>query len=107
MARLTPETERFIGREQFKLMKASAYFINTSRSRLVDYEALLEALTLNTIAGAGLDVFDNEPLPDDSPWRELDNVTMTTHYGGETAGTNSTSARLVLDAITAFIQAGK
>ncbi len=106
MARLTPETERFIGAAQFEMMKPTAYFINTARSRLVDYAALLEALETRSIAGAGLDVFDDEPLPEDSPWRSLDNVTMTTHYGGDTTGTNKTSARLVLQAISAFRQGG-
>ena len=72
----------------------------------MDYAALLEALQTRSIAGAGLDVFDDEPLPEDSPWRSLDNVTMTTHYGGDTTGTNKTSARLVLQAISAFRQGG-
>lgn len=99
MARLTKETERFIGREQFQMMKPTAYFINTARSRLVDYDALFEALKKGSIAGAGLDVFDDEPLTDDSPWRDLDNITMTTHYGGDTIGTNKTSARLVMETI--------
>jgi D-3-phosphoglycerate dehydrogenase len=104
MARLTPETQRFIGAKQFGMMKPTAYFINTARSRLVDYDALLQALQSSSIAGAGLDVFDDEPLPEDSPWRSLDNVSMTTHYGGDTTGTNKTSARLVLQAISAFRQ---
>lgn len=104
MARLTPETERFIGQKQFAMMKPTAYFINTARSRLVDYDALYQALATNKIAGCGLDVFDDEPLAEDSPWRSLDNVTMTTHYGGDTTGTNNTSARLVLEAIASFRQ---
>ena len=104
MARLTPETERFIAKEQFDLMKPTAYFINTARSRLVNYDDLLLALQRGTIAGAGLDVFDDEPLPDDSPWRALDNVTMTTHYGGDTTGTNKTSARLVFEGLARFRQ---
>lgn len=99
MARLTEETERFIGKKQFEMMKPTAYFINTARSRLVDYEAMLEALQSESIAGAGLDVFDDEPLAEDSPWRDLDNVTLTTHYGGDTIGTNTTSARLVMETI--------
>jgi len=108
MARLTPDTERFIGETQFRLMKKTAYFINTARSRLVDYDALYAALASGEIAGAGLDVFDDEPLSDDSPWRQLDNVTMTTHYGGDTTGTNMTSARLVLAELASFLdsQAG-
>jgi D-3-phosphoglycerate dehydrogenase len=84
------------------MMKPTAYFINTARSRLVDYQALYDALSTRQIAGCGLDVFDDEPLAADSPWRALDNVTMTTHYGGDTTGTNNTSARLVLEAIADF-----
>ena len=104
MARLSPETERFIGREQFALMKPTAYFINTARSRLVNYDDLLHALQNGLIAGAGLDVYDEEPLPVDSPWRALDNVTLTTHYGGDTTGTNKVSARLVFEVLAHFRQ---
>lgn len=104
MARLTPETEGFIGRDQFALMKPTAYFINTARSRLVNYDDLLLALQEGSIAGAGLDVYDHEPLATNSPWRELDNVTMTTHYGGDTIGTNRTSARLVFEVLASFRQ---
>lgn len=99
LARLTPETERFVGADQFAMMKPTAYFLNTSRSRLVDYDALYKALSERRIAGAGLDVFDAEPLPEDSPWRGLDNVTITTHFGGDTVTTNRRSARLVAEAI--------
>lgn len=106
-ARLTPETERFIGEKQFRLMKPDAYFINGSRSRLVDYDALYAVLKEGAISGAALDVFDEEPLPQDSPWRSLDNVTITTHYGGDTEDTNRTSARLVSEAITEFAETGK
>ena len=66
-------------------MKPSAYFVNIARSRLVDYDALYEVLVSGAIAGAALDVFDDEPLPADSRWRSLDNVTMTTHFGGDTS----------------------
>jgi D-3-phosphoglycerate dehydrogenase len=106
-ARHTPQTERFIGAAQFALMKPGAYFINVSRSRLVDTGALLQVLQAGTISGAGLDVFDDEPLPADSPWRSLDNVTMTTHFGGDTASTNRTSARLVAAAVLEFARTGK
>ena len=106
MARLTPETERFVAAREFALMKPTSYFINTSRSRLVNYEDLLAALQQGTIAGAGLDVFDEEPLSDNSPWRKLDNVTMTTHYGGDTTGTNMTSTRLVLEHVSTFVATG-
>lgn len=59
------------------------------------------------ISGAAMDVFDEEPLPQDSRWRALDNVTITTHYGGDTEDTNRTSARLVSEAIAEFSQTSK
>lgn len=106
-ARLTPETERFIGRAQLALMRPSAYFVNTARSRLVDYQALYEALAERRIAGAALDVYDEEPLPPDSPWRRLDNVTLTPHYGGDTVTTNERSARLVAEAVVELAGSGR
>lgn len=106
MARLTARTERFVGAEQFGWMKPNGYFLNTARSRLVDTDALYRALASGQIAGAGLDVFDSEPLPEDSPWRALDNVTFTTHYGGDTTGTVHTSAALVRDRIAEFHDTG-
>ncbi|TYB45584.1 NAD(P)-dependent oxidoreductase [Actinomadura chibensis] len=107
LARHTPETDRFIGAKHFALMKPSAYFINVARSRLVDYDALYAALAAGRIAGAGLDVFDEEPLADASRWRDLDNVTITTHFGGDTEDTNATSAGLVADVVAAFVETGK
>jgi D-3-phosphoglycerate dehydrogenase len=106
-ARHTPETERFIGAGQFALMKAGAYFINVARSRVVDTAALYDALAAGRIGGAGLDVFDEEPLPPGSPWRRLDNVTLTTHFGGDTEETNTTSARLVAEAVAEFAGTGR
>jgi D-3-phosphoglycerate dehydrogenase / 2-oxoglutarate reductase len=106
-ARLSPETFHFIGAEQFAAMKPTGYFLNIARSRLVDYDALYRALADGTIAGAALDVFDDEPLPVDSPWRSLDNVTITTHFGGDTEGTNIQSARMVVAAAAEFAATGK
>jgi D-3-phosphoglycerate dehydrogenase len=106
-ARHTPETDRFIGAAQFALMPPHAYFVNVARSRVVDTAALYDALVAGRIAGAGLDVFDSEPLPPDSPWRRLDNVTLTTHFGGDTVETNTTSARLVADAVTEYATTGR
>lgn len=106
-ARHSPETDRFIGAAQFALMPPHAYFINVSRSRVVDTDALYAALAEGHIAGAGLDVFDVEPLPVDSPWRALDNVTMTTHFGGDTEETGTTSTRLVAQALAEFAETGR
>jgi D-3-phosphoglycerate dehydrogenase len=106
-ARHSPETDRFIGAAQFALMKPGAYFVNVSRSRVVDMAALFAALSSGAIAGAGLDVFDEEPLSADSPWRSLDNLTVTTHFGGDTEETNRTSAALVADAVAEYASTGR
>lgn len=106
-ARLTEETHRFIGREQFELMKPSAYFINNARSRLVDYDALYDALANRRIAGAALDVHEDEPLPADSPWRRLPNVTLTPHTAGATPEVWTNSAWLVAEAIKEVVDTGQ
>jgi D-3-phosphoglycerate dehydrogenase len=67
--------------KELGLMKTTAYLINTSRGPIVEEKALLDALTAKRIAGAGLDVFDVEPLPPDHPFRKLDNVVITPHLG--------------------------
>jgi len=67
--------------KELGLMKTTAYLINTSRGPIVEEKALLDALTAKRIAGAGLDVFDVEPLPLDHPFRKLDNVVITPHLG--------------------------
>jgi phosphoglycerate dehydrogenase-like enzyme len=76
---LTKQTERMIGREQFARMKPSALFVNVSRGRVVDQDALVAALREGRIAGAALDVVDPEPLPPDSPLWEMPNVILTAH----------------------------
>jgi len=106
-ARHTPETDRFIGKELFALMKPGAFFINTARSRLVDTDALYDVLASGRIAGAALDVYDAEPLPPGSPWRALGNVTLTTHFGGDTVTTNQTSAGLVAETIAEYAATGR
>jgi D-3-phosphoglycerate dehydrogenase len=70
-----------IGAAELGLMKPTAYFVNTSRGPLVEEKALLAALSERRIAGAGLDVFEVEPLPLDHPFRTLDNVVLTPHLG--------------------------
>lgn len=82
-SRHSPRTHHLIGRDELRLMKESAYLINTSRAGVIDQEALLEALTNRWIAGAGLDVFDGEPNTDD-PILALPNVVATPHIGNRT-----------------------
>ncbi|MEK3806249.1 D-2-hydroxyacid dehydrogenase [Bacillus sp. FSL H8-0547] len=81
---LTPKTERLFTYEQFKQMKPSAYFINIGRGEVVEEAALIRALEENEIAGAGLDVFEHEPLGVKSPLWEFENVIITPHTSGST-----------------------
>ncbi len=78
---LSQRTRGLVGANEFALMKPSAYLINTSRGPIIDEPALLTALRDKRIAGAGLDVFDVEPLPLDHPLRKMDNVVITPHLG--------------------------
>ena len=78
-APLTPETQHMIGAQELAMMKPTAFLINTARGPEVDEAALIEALQKGTIGGAGLDVFETEPLPADSPLRTMENVIMTPH----------------------------
>ncbi|MEX2442839.1 MAG: C-terminal binding protein [Alkalispirochaeta sp.] len=78
---LTDETRGLVGRREFKTVKPEAVWVNTARGAIFDETALAEALTRGRPAYAGLDVFDTEPLPSDSPLRKLDNVLLTDHFG--------------------------
>ncbi|UCC72752.1 MAG: D-2-hydroxyacid dehydrogenase [Gemmatimonadota bacterium] len=80
----TRETDGLIGAAELAAMKEGAVLINVSRGRIVDEEALIEALRARSIRGAGLDVYRDEPLPEQSPLWELDNVCLTPHIGGVT-----------------------
>jgi D-3-phosphoglycerate dehydrogenase len=77
---LNPETRHLISRTQFAVMKPTAYLINCARGGVVDEAALIEALQQQRIAGAGLDVFEKEPLDPDNPLLAMDNVSLTNHY---------------------------
>jgi phosphoglycerate dehydrogenase-like enzyme len=79
-SRLTPETRRMIGAAQFALMKPSAFFINVARGELVDQSSLIAVLRERRLAGAGLDVFEVEPLSPNDPLLTLDNVILTPHW---------------------------
>jgi phosphoglycerate dehydrogenase-like enzyme len=79
--KLSSRTRALIGAREFDLMKRSAYLINTSRGPIVSEPALIDALRSGRISGAGLDVFDVEPLPPDHPLRTLPNVVATPHIG--------------------------
>ena len=78
-ALLNKETWHLIGEKEFKQMKPTAYFINTSRGSVVDEPALIKALQEKSIAGAALDVFEKEPVDSDNPLLKMDNVVVTPH----------------------------
>jgi len=84
MTPLTPETEKLMGEKEFSLMKKSAIFINSSRGKTVDEEALIHALQTGEIYGAGLDVFVNEPVEVDNPLLSMKNVVTLPHIGSAT-----------------------
>lgn len=78
---LSDRSRGLVGAKELGLMKKTSYLINTSRGPIVDEKALIAALQNNAIAGAGLDVFDMEPLPLNHPFRKMDNVVITPHLG--------------------------
>ena len=99
---LTPETEKAIGARELDLMKPTAYLINVSRGGVIDEPALVEALKANRIAGAGLDVFVQEPVPYDHPYLTLDNVLLTPHIAGGKGGAGQRQAVAVFENLKRF-----
>lgn len=91
---LNDDTFHLIGRREFELMGPDSYLINTSRGPVVDEAALYEALKNKTIHGAALDVTEEEPIPDDSPLLELDNVVIVPHIGSASRQTRNKMARM-------------
>lgn len=98
-ARVTQETQKFINRDAFALMQPHAYFINTARGPMVDYDHLLEALEMGRIRGAMLETFFKEPIPADSPFLKLPNVTLTPHIAGASITTVRKAASMIAEEI--------
>jgi phosphoglycerate dehydrogenase-like enzyme len=94
---LTPETRGLIGERELRLMKRDAYLVNVARGGVVDEAALIRALHEGWIAGAGLDVFEHEPLAFDSPLWDMANVIITGHYGGVTPSYDDRAFEVFLD----------
>ena len=103
-APLTPETRHLIGAEQFAKMKRSAVFVNTARGPIVDQRALHEALRDRTIAAAGIDVFEAEPLPLDDPLLTLDNAVLLPHIGSASIATRTRMAVLAAQNLAAGLR---
>lgn len=98
---LTPETKGLISESLLRMMKKNAILINTSRGGVVDTKALIKALKEGWIAGAGLDVYEEEPLPPNHPLTELDNVVLTPHIG---ASTEEAQERAGIDAVKKVLE---
>ncbi len=105
--RLTDETYHIIGKEEISMMKPSAVIINTSSPGTVDDQALLEALRQGRIAGAALDVQENEPVDSSNPFLELDNAIVTPHIGGNTRETVERQSNLIVEDIFRFLDGDK
>jgi D-3-phosphoglycerate dehydrogenase len=104
--RASSRTAGFIGRHELGLMQPTAYLINTARGAIVDEAALVDALAARRIAGAAIDVFQQEPLPADSPFLALENVLLTPHVAWVTDAGTARMARHPVDNVLAFL-AGK
>ena len=102
--RNTPEAAGMIGRREIDLLKPGAILINTARAAIVDQGALIEALNTGRIAGAGLDVHMEEPLPPDNPWVKMDNVVLTPHSGAMTRDAFDQEAVIGVDNVAAFLE---
>jgi phosphoglycerate dehydrogenase-like enzyme len=100
---LGERTRGLLGARELALMRPSAYLVNTSRGPIVDERALIAALRAGTIAGAGLDVYDEEPLPPDHPLRRLPNTVITPHLGYVTEETYRIFYPQALEDVRAFL----
>lgn len=105
--RLTQETKGMIGPEQFALMKPNCFLINTARAGLVDEAAMMDALENRKIAGAGLDVFHEEPLSENNPLLSMDNVTITNHLAGHCADIFQMTADIMMNALNHYFETGE
>ena len=100
--RQSTDTLGMIRAEHFAMMKPSAIFINTARGRIVVENDLVEALRSQRITGAGLDVFETEPLPPDSPLRLLPNVVLTPHAAGITREATEAGLAMAIGNVLAY-----
>jgi len=103
--RLAPDTECYLGRERLQLMKPTAFLINTARAKLVDKDALVEALRSGRIAGAGLDVFHHEPIEAGDPLASLPNVVLSPHNAWLTPEVIDAGFRLAVENIERYLSA--
>lgn len=101
-----PKKRVLFGAREFNMMKPTAYFINTARPYVMDYDALFVALSENKIAGAAIDVFPKEPLGLTFPLVALDNITLTNHRAGDTVNAYSDSPAMMFEALRTWLNGG-
>jgi glyoxylate reductase len=104
---LTEETYHLIGEKELSLMKPTAILINTARGAVVDQKALYKALKERRIFGAGLDVYEKEPIDADDPLLELDNVVLLPHIGSASVETRGRMARMAAENLLAGLRGEK
>lgn len=102
-SRLTSDNYHLVDASMLDLMKPNAILVNTARSGLVDEQALLDALKAKKIMGAAIDTFDEEPLPGNSAWMSLDNVTITSHLAGSTRDAFAKTPKMLSQKLLAMI----
>ena len=101
---LTPETEGMVNERRLRLMKNSAYLLNTGRGQLVDEQVLADALNGDEIAGAGLDVLSSEPPSPDNPLLSAKNCSITPHIAWATKAARERLMQMSADNLKAFVQ---
>jgi phosphoglycerate dehydrogenase-like enzyme len=102
-APLTNETRGIIGEPELRAMKPTALIFNIGRGGTIKESALLQALKLGWISGAGLDVFENEPLPADSPFWKMENVIITSHYSGMTPSYTERALAIFIENLRSYL----
>lgn len=101
---LTPETEKMIGKKEIEIMKNSAIIINTSQGKVIDEEALIDALKSGKLSYAGLDVFEMEPPAKDNPLFKLDNVVLSPHIGFNTVEAAKRCTDICIENVAKFLE---
>ena len=97
-------TYHLLGADEFDMMKKTAILVNIARGPVIDEEAMIASLKEGTIAGAGLDVFETEPLPPDSPLRSLENVVLTAHQSSSTIECRIKTPAAAIENVIRYIQ---
>jgi D-3-phosphoglycerate dehydrogenase len=103
---VTDDTRGLLGRRELDLLSDDAYVINTARGAVLDQDALVETLETGELGGAALDVYDREPLPDDHPLLDLENVVTTPHIAGAATEVTKRHSEMAADGVAALLGGG-